>query len=158
MSFLTYDEIEPKPRVSGLQPATNKLKDITLATRMTETSSSISIQPIAEFNPDTEIGASLATRWTTWLDDFEMFLLASGIQDTKRQRALLLYQAGSRVREIFRQLNDTGEDATITSVLKRSLQSTLSLRKTAVMRFINSVKLNKKQPKLSINSTHACAS
>ena len=73
-------------------------------------SSSISIQPIAEFNPDTEIGASLATRWTTWLDDFEMFLLASGIQDTKRQRALLLYQAGSRVREIFRQLNDTGED------------------------------------------------
>ncbi len=73
-------------------------------------SSSISIQPIAEFNPDTEIGASLATRWTTWLDDFEMFLLTSGIQDTKRQRALLLYQAGSRVREIFRQLNDTGED------------------------------------------------
>ncbi len=39
-----------------------------------------------------------------------MFLLASGIQDTKRQRALLLYEAGSRVREIFRQLNDTGED------------------------------------------------
>ncbi len=73
-------------------------------------SSSISIQPIAEFNPDTEIGASLATRWTTWLNDFEMFLLASGIQETKRQRALLLYQAGSRVREIFRQLNDTGED------------------------------------------------
>ena len=39
-----------------------------------------------------------------------MFLLARGIQDTKRQRALLLYEAGSRVREIFRQLNDTGED------------------------------------------------
>ncbi len=73
-------------------------------------SSSISIQPIAEFNPNTEIGASLATRWTTWLDDFEMFLLASGIQDTKRQQALLLYQAGSRVREILRQLKDTGED------------------------------------------------
>ena len=39
-----------------------------------------------------------------------MFLLASAIQDTKRQRELLLYQAGSRVREIFRQLNDTGKD------------------------------------------------
>ena len=56
------------------------------------------------------MGASLATRWTTWLDDFEMFLLASGIQDNKQKRALLLYQAGSRVREIFRQLPETGTD------------------------------------------------
>ena len=48
--------------------------------------------------------------WTTWLSDFEMFLLASGITDTKRQRALLLYTARIRVREIFKQIPNKGED------------------------------------------------
>jgi hypothetical protein len=65
---------------------------------------------VPEFNPDSEVGASLATKWQTWVDDFEMFLTASGIKDKKQKRALLLYQAGSRVREIFRQLADTGPD------------------------------------------------
>ena len=70
-----------------------------------------SIQPVPEFNPDAEFGASLATRWNTWLADFEMFLLASGITDAKRKRALLFYQAGQRVREIFRQIPETGTDS-----------------------------------------------
>ena len=30
--------------------------------------------------------------------------------EPKRQRALLLYQAGSRIREIFKQLPDNGDD------------------------------------------------
>ena len=64
----------------------------------------IHIQPMPEFNPDAEIGASLATRWRTWITDFEMYLLASGITDVTRKRALLLYQSGPRVREIFNQL------------------------------------------------------
>ena len=64
----------------------------------------IHIQPMPEFNPDAEIGASLATRWQTWITDFEMYLLASGITDVTRKRALLLYQSGPRVREIFNQL------------------------------------------------------
>ena len=51
-----------------------------------------------------EIGASLATRWRTWITDFEMYLLASGITDVTRKRALLLYQSGPRVREILNQL------------------------------------------------------
>ena len=75
------------------------------------TTPSVSIQPVPEFNPDAELGASLATRWNTWLADFEMFLLASGITDEKRKRALLLYQAGQRVREIFRQIPETGTDS-----------------------------------------------
>ena len=57
-----------------------------------------------EFNPDAEIGASLATRWRTLITDFEMYLLASGITDVTHKRALLLYQSGSQVREIFNQL------------------------------------------------------
>ena len=71
---------------------------------------SVPIRPMPEFNPDAELGASVATRWKNWVADFDMFLLASGVTDTKRQRALLLYQAGARVREIFKQLPDTGED------------------------------------------------
>jgi hypothetical protein len=63
---------------------------------------SVNIPPPHEFNPDSEVGASLATRWITWMEDFEMFLTASGIKDETQKRALLLYQAGSRVREIFR--------------------------------------------------------
>ncbi|XP_065067305.1 uncharacterized protein K02A2.6-like [Rhopilema esculentum] len=70
---------------------------------------SVSIKPVAEFRPHAEVGASLATRWNDWLDDFEMFLVASGITDNTRKRALLLYQAGPRVREIFKNLTDVGE-------------------------------------------------
>ena len=36
--------------------------------------------------------------------------LASGITDAKRQRPLLLYQAAPRVREIFAQLPETGDE------------------------------------------------
>ncbi len=71
---------------------------------------SVAIQPMPEFKPEAHVGASLATRWDKWLSDFEMYILASGITDPKRKRALLLYQAGSRVREIFRSLPDTGDD------------------------------------------------
>ena len=46
---------------------------------------SVPVQPKPEFNPDAEVGASVVTRWTTWLSDFKMFLLASGITDTRRQ-------------------------------------------------------------------------
>ena len=37
-----------------------------------------------------------------------MFTVAAGITDKTRKRALLLYQAGSRVREISGQLEATG--------------------------------------------------
>ena len=36
-----------------------------------------------------------------------MYLAASGITNNIRKRALLLYQAGARVREIFAQVEDT---------------------------------------------------
>ena len=82
---------------------------------------SVSIKPVPEFHPDAELGASLATRWKDWMADFDMFILASGITDATRKRALLLYQAGPRVREIFQQLPDTGT-ATDYEVAKAKLQ------------------------------------
>ena len=71
---------------------------------------SVAIQPMPVFHPEAEVGASLATRWKNWIADFDMFIIASGITDPKRKRALLLYQAGPRIREIFKQFPDTGND------------------------------------------------
>ena len=71
---------------------------------------SLNLKPLLEFDPEREVGASISARWRQWLNDFDTFLLASGIRDNRRKRALLLYQAGSRVREIFGQFPDTGED------------------------------------------------
>ena len=44
------------------------------------------------------------------MEDFEMYITANGITDKAKKRALLLYQAGARVREIFRQIPDNGDD------------------------------------------------
>ncbi len=66
-----------------------------------------------------------------------MFLLASGITDPKRQRALLLYQTGHRVREIFRQIPETGDDsdyATAKTKLKEYFEP-LQNRRYAVYQF-----------------------
>ena len=41
--------------------------------------------------------------------NLEMFIRTSGITNNARERALLLYQAGSRIRDIFAQLPDAGE-------------------------------------------------
>ena len=72
-------------------------------------SSNINVMPLPEFNPDSEIGLSIAKRWETWLEEFNVYIVASGITDNGRKRPLLLYMAGARVREIFSNLPDTGE-------------------------------------------------
>ena len=98
---------------------------------------SVSIQPLPEFNPDSEVRESLGARWNIWMEDFEMFILASGITDPKRKRALLLYQAGQRVREIFPQILDTGtadEYETAKTKLKAHFEPQQN-RRYAVYRF-----------------------
>ena len=67
------------------------------------------VQSMPPFDPDADVGASVGPRWRIWLDDFETFVVANAITDDTRKRALLLFQAGPRVREIFRQLPNTGE-------------------------------------------------
>ena len=65
------------------------------------------VNPMPPFDPD---GANVAQKWKSWLAYFKTYLIASNITDKKRQHALLLYETGQRVREIFRQLPDTRED------------------------------------------------
>ena len=71
------------------------------------------------FNPDTDIGASIAPKWKLSVCDFKAFLVANDITDTKHQRAMLLFLAGPGVRDIFRQLPDTGEDADFDTALAK---------------------------------------
>ena len=61
------------------------------------------------FDPDADVGASVAPKWKLWVSDFTTFLVAHDITDPKRKRALLLFLTGPRVRDIFQQLPDTGE-------------------------------------------------
>ena len=51
-----------------------------------------------------------------WLADFKMFLAASNITNKTKQRALLLYQVGSRVRKVFRQFPVSGTEDDIGKV------------------------------------------
>ena len=54
--------------------------------------------------------SSVSQRWTSWKTSFEFYLGASGVNDKKQQRCLLLHCAGNQVQEIFATLPDTGED------------------------------------------------
>ena len=49
---------------------------------------------------------STSARWTRWLERFNTYLIAADIKDDARKRALLLYQAGSEVYEIFKTLEE----------------------------------------------------
>ncbi len=66
------------------------------------------------------MGASVAPKWKVWVEDFKTYVVANDITSNKRKRALLLYLAGPRVREIFRQLPDTGTDGEFDTALTKS--------------------------------------
>ena len=88
-------------------------KITTLATRMAGV---VAHPPL---DPDATAGASLAPRWKTWVSDFTTYLVANAITDDTHKRALLLYLAGPRVREIFRHLPDTEDEADVTTALTK---------------------------------------
>ena len=85
--------------------------------------------PMPEFFPDAKIGTSLSTRWNNWQTDFEMYITASGIMDSKGKRGLLLYQAGPRARKIFKQILETGTDTDYNiAILRPSKESAVRIR------------------------------
>ena len=68
----------------------------------------MNIQPMPAFKPRSD-STNTSARWTQWLDRFNTYLVAADITDATQKRALLLYQAGPEVYEIFKTLPDTGE-------------------------------------------------
>ena len=74
--------------------------------------------------------ATLWQRWRIWKDEFELFVTASGIDDPKQQRALLLHLAGPGVREIFRTIpEETKGDAKDYKKAMDSLNDYFKLKK-----------------------------
>ena len=47
----------------------------------------------------------MATTWEESTDTLEIFFIASGINDTKRKKALSLYLGGKELQKIHRTLN-----------------------------------------------------
>ena len=67
------------------------------------------LQPMPLFEPKAD-STNTSARWTQWIERFNTFLIASNIKDPSRKRALLLYQAGPEIHEIFKTLPDTGDE------------------------------------------------
>ncbi|CAB4007708.1 Retrovirus-related Pol poly from transposon opus, partial [Paramuricea clavata] len=54
--------------------------------------------------------STISQQWRKWIKSFEYYIAASGINDKKQQRAILLHLAGPEVQDIFETLEDTGND------------------------------------------------
>ena len=69
----------------------------------------IDLTPMAPFDPLSD-PSSLGQRWKTWKRCFETYPIALNVTDNKQKRALLLYQAGQAMQDIFDTLEETGDD------------------------------------------------
>ena len=49
-------------------------------------------------------------KWTTWKDEFHLFIIGSGVTRDAQKKALLLHIAGKEVREIYRSLDPDPND------------------------------------------------
>ena len=77
------------------------------------------VNQMPPFDPDSHIGGNIGPKWKIWLKNFEMYIIANGITAKAKKRALLLYQAGARVREIFRQIPDDKDDKDYNKAVER---------------------------------------
>ena len=67
------------------------------------------LQPMPLFEPKAD-PTNTSARWTQWIQRFNTYLVTSNLKDTARKRALLLYQGGPEVHEIFKTFPDTGDE------------------------------------------------
>lgn len=81
------------------------------------------LQPMPKFEPKSD-PANKSARWT-------QRLLASNVKDNARQGALLFYQAGPEVHEIFKTLPEPGVEK-ITKQLSKPLLHILNRRKNRI--------------------------
>ena len=110
------------------------------------------VSPMLTFNSDDEVGGNQTSRWRTWLADFKIFIAACYIITKKRrQRELLLYQAGPRVREIFRQFPDPGTDDDVAKT-EELLMAYFEPQKNRLYEVHKFRQANKELPKQSISS------
>ena len=54
-----------------------------------------------QFDYDNEVRGTAGVRWTEWLDDFELFINASGVKLESQKISILLHVADASVRRIY---------------------------------------------------------
>ena len=113
----------------------------------------VALPNFAEF--DVHSDGAVDTRWKKWLARFRNLLLALAVDNTKRQRALLLHYAEESVNEIFETLPDTdaGEDENPFEKAVTALRTTLRPKRIENTRYTSFVRLNKKAMKVLLHST-----
>lgn len=74
---------------------------------------------MAPFHPDADIGAYFRPKWRVWLDDFETFIIANGITYNTRKCAILLNHPWPCIRDIFQQLQATGDTTDYNTALEK---------------------------------------
>ncbi|KAK3723785.1 hypothetical protein QZH41_007092 [Actinostola sp. cb2023] len=82
----------------------------------------IALNGLPCISPFDSIGepATLEQRWTTWKDEFLLYVAASGVSKVTQKRAILLHLAGPGVREIFKTYDEDikGKDDDFDKALK----------------------------------------
>ena len=69
----------------------------------------LNIPGVQNFNPHGDAN-SVAQRWQRWKTSFDYFIVASGINDAPRKKALLLHLLGPECQDIFQTLTITQEE------------------------------------------------
>ncbi len=105
----------------------------------------VAIQPLPEFNPDCEVGASLGARCNLWIQDFEMFL-------TPNDKRTAIIPSRTSCRQIFRQIPETGDDSDYAAA-KQNLKNISNHNKIVDTQCTNFDKLDKRKTKRLINFT-----
>ena len=103
------------------------------------------IPTVEPFIINRETTTNLEKEWTLYLDEFELFLLASGITDNRQKVALLLHLGGKDLREIYKTLKNSQIDLMKSS---KSLVYTLNLKRESSMNATNSKMSRKKEENL----------
>ena len=85
----------------------------------------LQIPAVAPFNPNGEPSA-IAQTWRKWKQSFNYFILASGVTNNARQKAMLLHLAGPATQDIFHTL--TPADNTYEAALN-TLDTHFAIRK-----------------------------
>ena len=110
----------------------------------------LNLKPLPEFNPDGGVRSSLAARWRHWLSDFDTFLIASGIRDATRKRALLYIKQALKFEKFFTNLKML-ELMPITIKQGTNLRLISSLKRISDMRYRNFAKPVKRRERHWIN-------
>lgn len=71
---------------------------------------SMALPTVTPFDVSSD-SANVGVRWQRWLNSFKLYLVALGIRDDARKRALLLHLAGAKVQGYFFTLDETANDS-----------------------------------------------